>query len=72
MSLVLHHRERQWLQQLRGRGWVKAIQLQEAPAMITGLLNKGWIERSGAGRDLAYRITEQGMVAKKAPVPISR
>jgi predicted transcriptional regulator len=53
MSLVPNHRERQMMQRLRGRGWVKARELPES---------------QGTGRDIAYRLTEEGMAAKKAPV----
>ena len=36
---------------------------------IENLLNKGWIESTGAGRDLSYRLTELRMAAKTAPIP---
>ena len=58
------------MQRLRGRGWVKAVQLPDAPRTVPNLLEKRWIERQGAGPDLAYRLTEEGMAAKTAPVPI--
>jgi DNA-binding transcriptional regulator PaaX len=32
------------------------------------LLEKHWIESQGTGKELAYRITDEGMAAKKAPV----
>ena len=32
------------------------------------LLEKQWIESQGTGKELAYRITDEGMAAKKAPV----
>jgi hypothetical protein len=38
--------------------------------MIQILLTKGWIEGQGSGNELAYRITETGLAAKKAPVKI--
>jgi hypothetical protein len=56
------------MQQLRGRGWVSAIELPENPITLQRLFEKSWIESQGKGRDLAYRITEEGMAAKKAPV----
>jgi chromosome segregation and condensation protein ScpB len=68
MSLVPNHRERQMMQRLRGRGWVKAIELPENPVTLQRLLEKHWVESQGTGRDVAYRITEEGLVAKKAPV----
>ncbi len=70
MSLVPNHRERQFMQQLRGRGWVKAIELPENPITLQRLLEKRWIESQGMERDIAYRNTDEGMAAKKAPVPL--
>ena len=32
------------------------------------LIEKRWIESQGIGRDLAYRMTEEGLEAKRAPV----
>jgi hypothetical protein len=57
------------MQQLRGRGWVRSFELPPAPAIVGGLLQKNWIEARGAGRNLEYRITEEGMTAKKALIP---
>jgi hypothetical protein len=70
MSLVPNHRERQFMQRLRGRGWVNAIELPENFVTLQRLLEKRWIESQGKGRDAAYRITEEGMAAKKALVPL--
>jgi len=63
------HYERQWMQQLRGRGWVRASTLPPLIRTIENLLRKGWIESTGTGRDLCYRLTEQGMIAKTTPIP---
>jgi hypothetical protein len=68
MSLVPNHRERQFMQRLRGRGWVKAIELPENPGTVQRLLQKRWIESQGMERDIVFRITDEGMAAKKAPV----
>jgi hypothetical protein len=65
-----NHRERQLMQELRGAGWVKAIELPSSPRVIEGLLTKGWIEQRGAGNHLCYRITDKGIAAKTAPVRI--
>ena len=66
-----NHREREFMQHLRGGGWVKAIMIPTGgPILIAKLFNKGWIEKRGDGRELAYRITEEGLAAKKAPVRI--
>jgi predicted MarR family transcription regulator len=68
--LVPNHRERQIMQDLRDRGWVKAIELPEAPGILKRLLERRWIERQGNGRNLAYRITAEGMAAKTAPLRV--
>jgi hypothetical protein len=47
---------------------VRAIALPSSPRTIEGLLNKGWIEQRGAGNDTCYRMTQDGLVAKTAPV----
>jgi hypothetical protein len=64
------HRERQLLQYLRGAGWVKAFKLPPSATVIANLIEKGWIEQTGSGAELAYRITEEGLAAKKALVRI--
>jgi hypothetical protein len=67
-NLVPNHLERQFMQQLRGRGWVNAVELPQSRVTLNRLLEKRWLECQGTGRDLAYRITEVGMAAKKALV----
>jgi hypothetical protein len=69
MKLPTHY-ERQLMQQLRGRGWVRANALPPVIRTIENLLRKGWIESGGVGRDFSYRLTEQGMAAKTAPIPL--
>jgi hypothetical protein len=68
--LVPNHRERQFMQQLRGRGWVNAIQLPNAVVILRKLLEKRWIEKQGTGGSVSYRLTEEGMAAKTALVPV--
>jgi predicted RNA binding protein YcfA (HicA-like mRNA interferase family) len=68
MSLVPNHNERQLMQRLRGQGWVRRSVLPPS-RMIDVLLKKGWIEGRGLGRDVEYRITDEGMIAKKALIP---
>jgi hypothetical protein len=66
------HIERQLLQYLARGEWVKATTLPRSDKVISNMLRTGWIEVRGAGSTLAYRITEEGVVAKKAPVRIYR
>jgi len=68
MTLVPNHHERQLMQMLRGRNWVKGSYLPPTQ-VISKLLQKGWIERRGTAQDLEYRITDVGMSAKTALIP---
>jgi hypothetical protein len=61
------HRERQIMQRLRG-GWINAISLPSSPKTIQNLLTKRWIERREGEDGLAYRLTQDGLEAKKMPV----
>jgi hypothetical protein len=67
---VPNHRERQWMQHLRGAGWVRAIALPDSPAVLAKLLENGWIEERGIGADRSYRLTDKGLAAKKSPVKV--
>jgi hypothetical protein len=58
------------MQHLRAGGWVKAIMLPPSPKVVASSLDNGWIQRQRAGGELAYRITEKGLAAKKAPIRI--
>lgn len=69
MTAIPNHNERQMMQRLRGRGWVKAIELPMAPIIITRLLEKRWIESGGTGRAMAFRLTEEGLAAKMLAIP---
>jgi hypothetical protein len=72
LPLVPKHRERQFMQRLRGRGWVKAIEIPEGGITLQRLLEKRWVESQGSGMDVSYRITNEGMAAKTAAVPLRR
>ena len=70
MAFANHH-ERQFMQRLRGAGWVKASVLPSSPGLVQKLLQKGWIEtKSGPKTEVLYRLTEVGLNAKKLPIPI--
>ena len=72
MQLVPNHREREFMQRLRVRGWVKASQIPDAAITLKHLLEKRWVERQGRGADASYRITEEGITAKTAPIPLTK
>jgi DNA-binding PadR family transcriptional regulator len=68
---VANHHERQLMQRLRGAGWVNASALPSSPGLVQKLLQKGWIEtKSGPKTEVLYRLTEEGLEAKKLPIPI--
>jgi hypothetical protein len=69
VTVIPNHHERQLMQQLRGRGWVKGCELPPSATLIGALLRKGWIEVRGVGKELAYQLTNEGMAAKMAPIP---
>ena len=56
------------MQQLEGAGWVKAFKMHSTTRFIEKLLTKGWIEKSVVEGQLSYRITDQGLAAKKVRV----
>ena len=68
------HPERQFMQYLRGEGWIKARLLPASTRLVENLLSKGWIEQQEQGpKDETYvRLTEKGLEAKRAPVPTGR
>jgi hypothetical protein len=65
-----NHRERQIMQRLRNAGWVKATALPDSPKTLANLISKGWVEKCQTGDGPTYRLTDLGLQAKKAPVPI--
>jgi hypothetical protein len=67
-----NHYERQLMQRLRGRGWVSAVELSSNPTVVKRLLERQWIEGEGAGLATTFRLTEEGLAAKKAPIPVRR
>jgi len=66
------HPERQFMQYLRGAGWIKARTLPRSVRTVNSLLRKGWIEKQyqGPKNEVFFRLTERGLEAKKSPVPI--
>ena len=68
-----NHPERQFMQYLRGAGWIKA-RLLPASTLVESLLRKGWIEQQQQGpkNETYFRLTEKGLEAKKSPVPTGR
>ena len=63
--MELTSRHRQFMQHLRSHDWDKATALPHSPTVIARLLANEWIERQGTGSALSYRLTENGLAAKK-------
>ena len=63
-------RERQIMQRLRSAAWVKAAGMPHSPKVLANLIRKGWIEREQTENGQVYRLTELGLQAKKAPLPL--
>jgi hypothetical protein len=65
------HRERQFMQRLRGGGWVKASVAPAGAKLTENLVAEGWVEKRGlAATEITCRLTDRGLAAKKAAVPI--
>jgi hypothetical protein len=65
---IPNHHERQVMQHLEGSGSVKAFTVRSGTKGIENLLTKGWIEMSLIEGRLCYRVTDQGLTAKKMRV----
>lgn len=61
------HPERQFMQYLRGAGWIEARALPPSARLVKKLLQKGWIEQQEQGpkNEVFFRLTERGLEAKK-------
>ena len=64
------HPQRQFMEYLRGSGWVKATMLPPSRLLVS-LQKKGWIEQQlqGPKNEIFYRMTDVGLKALRAPVP---
>jgi hypothetical protein len=60
------------MQRLRDRGWAKATQLPDAEITLKRLLEKRWVESQCLGREVSYRITNEGIAAKTAFIPLTK
>ena len=65
-----NHHERQFMEYMRGMVWVRRKVLPPTDRLLSALLKKGWIEERRQNSELLYRMTEVGLTALKAPVPI--
>jgi hypothetical protein len=51
---------------------VTASQIPNAAITLKHLLEKRWVERQGHGTDAFHKITEEGIAAKTAPIPLTK
>ena len=72
-SSIPIYRERCALQSIKYRGWVSAPALLPAgEATVANLIRKGWIDHQlGPGGQPQYRITDAGLSAIFAKIPIA-
>lgn len=70
----MNNRFRHVMDKLRDGGWKAAAKLSvpTTKPTIERMLATGWIERRGGGLKAEIRITPEGLIALKAPLPISR
>ena len=60
------------MQRIHDRGCIRSIEFPQDSRTLAHMIDKGWIEISGEGRDRAFRITERGIAAKKARISSKR
>jgi hypothetical protein len=57
-----NHLERQFMEYLRGKGWVKETALPPS-RLVVSLQKKGWIEQQRQNNEALYRMTDVGLAA---------
>jgi hypothetical protein len=67
------HRERQFMEYLLGKGWVRGTTLPSSRLTVS-LQKRGWIEQQvqDPKNEIFYRMTDVGLNALRAPVPTGR
>jgi hypothetical protein len=68
MTFANHH-ERQFMQRLRGAGWVKASALPSSPGLVQKLLQKGWIETQSGPKTDPLSADRKGFGGQEAAHP---
>ena len=68
----MNYYQRNFMQYLRGGGWVGVSALPDSPNTKANLLRLGWVEQRGRGPEVCYRITETGLAALKEPIPLRK
>jgi hypothetical protein len=60
------------MQRVIDRGWIKDVELPQGSQTVKGMVQKGWLKSEAEGWGFIYRITEEGIAAKRALVPLRR
>jgi hypothetical protein len=68
----MNHYQRNFMQYLRSGNWVSVIALPDSPNTKAKVVKFGWVEQRGRGPEVCYRITESGLEALKAPIPLRK
>ena len=63
------HLERQFMQRLRGAGWVKASALPSSPGLVQKLLQKGWIETKSGPKTSPLSADRRGFGGQEVAHP---
>ena len=68
----MNYYQRNFMQYLRKGNWVSIAALPDAPSTRSKVVELGWVEQRGGGPEVCYRITESGLEALRAPMPLRK
>ena len=68
----MNYYQRNFMQYLRSGNWVSIAALPDSPSTKSKVVELGWVEQRGKGPEVCYHITESGLEALRAPVPLRR
>jgi hypothetical protein len=68
----MNHYQPNFMQYLRSGNWVSITALPDSPTTKAKVVKFGWVEQRGRGPEVCYRITESGLAALKAPIPLRK
>ena len=68
----MNYYQRNFMQYLRSGNWVSITALPDSPSTKSKVVEFGWVEQRGRGPEVCYRITENGLEALKAPMPLRK
>ena len=66
----MNYYQRHFMQYLRSGNWVRVSALPDSPNTKAKVVRFGLVERRGRGPEVCYRITESGLEALRAPIPM--